>query len=65
MKILLNGKNHEVQNAQLSELIEELGYAEAFIGVAVNGEVVPKTRHPKTVLLEGDRIEVIAPLQGG
>jgi len=65
MKILLNGKKHDVRSTQLFDLIEELGYAKAFIGVAVNSVVVPKAKFLKTQLFEGDRIEVIAPLQGG
>ena len=65
MKIRLNGKKRNVQNARLSDLIAELGYREAFVGVALNGEVVAKSRHRDTDVLEGDHIEIVAPLQGG
>ena len=35
------------------------------IATAVNGEFIPKTQRLDIVLSEGDRIEVVAPMQGG
>jgi sulfur carrier protein len=31
----------------------------------VNGKFVPKTARAKATLAEGDRLEVLAPMQGG
>jgi sulfur carrier protein len=35
------------------------------VAVAVNGEVVPRTDWPATVLRGGDRVEVLSAAQGG
>lgn len=35
------------------------------VAVAVNGEVVPRTRWAGTALVDGDRVEVLTAAQGG
>ncbi|HLS18697.1 MAG TPA: sulfur carrier protein ThiS [Paracoccaceae bacterium] len=65
MKILLNGEEREVNAARLSEVLVELGFAGATIATAVNGDFVPAAERTNTELAEGDRLEVVAPQQGG
>jgi sulfur carrier protein len=65
MRILVNGASREIRAADLSGALEELGYAGAVIATAVNGEFVPVTDRSTAGLTEGDRIEVLAPMQGG
>jgi len=35
------------------------------VSTAVNGEFIAAAQRARTVLAEGDRIEVVAPMQGG
>lgn len=65
MRILVNGASREIGAADLSAALEELGYAGAVIATAVNGEFVPAADRQASRLAEGDRIEVLAPMQGG
>ena len=65
MRIILNGEPREVRAARLTELLEELGLAEARVATAVNEDFVPRAARADTVLEEGDRLEVLAPMQGG
>jgi sulfur carrier protein len=65
MKILLNGKEREIEASTLKLVLEECGYAEAVVATAVNGKFVPKTARVDATLREGDRLEVLAPMQGG
>jgi sulfur carrier protein len=65
MRILVNGAWRETVGAQLSAVLEELGYGEAVVATAVNGEFVAAGVRGRTHLAEGDRIEVLAPMQGG
>jgi len=65
MRILVNGASREVGAADLAAALEELGYAGAVIATAVNGEFVPAADRQASRLTEGDRIEVLAPMQGG
>jgi sulfur carrier protein len=35
------------------------------VAVAVNGEVIPRSRHAGTELTEGARVEIVKAVQGG
>jgi sulfur carrier protein len=65
MKILVNGAWHEIGAAQLAAALGELGYGGRTVSTAVNGEFVAAGTRERTVLCEGDRVEVLAPMQGG
>ncbi|MEM1383555.1 MAG: sulfur carrier protein ThiS [Pseudomonadota bacterium] len=65
MKIELNGQQTELAAATLDQALEELGYSGAVVATAVNGDFVPRGARTETLLSDGDRLEVIAPLQGG
>ena len=65
MKITLNGVEHNIAARNLVNALSELGYDESTIATAVNGEFIPKTRRSDIVLNDGDRVEVVAPMQGG
>jgi len=65
MKILVNGAWRELRAGELAGVLEELGYGDSAVSTAVNGEFVPCGARPATALAEGDRVEVLAPMQGG
>ena len=65
MRILVNGAWRETVAAELSTVLVELGYGGAVVATAVNGEFVALGVRPRTRLAEGDRVEVLAPMQGG
>ncbi|HET9106875.1 MAG TPA: sulfur carrier protein ThiS [Steroidobacteraceae bacterium] len=65
MKILVNGDSREVRAADLSGALEELGYGGAVVATAINGEFVPAATREAARLADGDRVEVLAPMQGG
>jgi len=65
MRILVNGASHEVGAADLAAALEELGYGGAVVATAVNGEFVPAAQRRTARIADGDRIEVLAPMQGG
>ena len=65
MNITLNGAPHEVRSTRLSDLLAELGFAHARVATAVNGDFVPVPRRDGIELSDGDRVEVVAPQQGG
>ena len=65
MKITLNGTLTEVRAETLSAVLDELGYSEARVATAVNERFVPTTARGQTTLAPGDRVEVVAPRQGG
>ncbi|MFD1914426.1 sulfur carrier protein ThiS [Halodurantibacterium flavum] len=65
MKIEINGQAQEVAADNLHDLVAELGLTAARIATAVNGEFVPSSARATRPLAEGDRVEVLSPMQGG
>lgn len=65
MNILVNGKRREVASTELQSLLDELGYGGAVIATALNGEFVPIDARSISGVTEGDRLDIVAPMQGG
>ena len=65
MKIRVNGDEHEIASGTLSEALNELDFGSAKIATAVNEKFVPATLRATCELAEGDRLEILAPMQGG
>ena len=68
MRIELNGEVWELPaGATLDAAVRETGAEQGARGVAValDGEVVPRGEWPATALREGQRVEVLAAIQGG
>lgn len=65
MQIFLNDDAHDIEPDTLAAALEALGYGGRKIATAVNGRFVAAAARPRTTLAEGDRIEVVAPMQGG
>lgn len=64
MKIVLNGEPRVVAAETLAALLEECGFS-GRVATAVNEGFVPASLRIAHVLNEGDRVEVLAPMQGG
>ena len=62
---VVNGERVQARAATLGDLIAELGYGGAKVATAVNGAFVPQRTRFETRLAAADRIEIVAPRQGG
>lgn len=65
MKIIVNGKLRDSDATTLAALLDRLGKGQAKVATSVNETFVPKTLRAATHLHDGDRIEIVAPRQGG
>jgi sulfur carrier protein len=66
IRIVLNGAERRFeQPLAVSDLIVQMALAGKKIAVERNGEIVPKSAHGSTLLLEGDRLEIVAAVGGG
>jgi sulfur carrier protein len=65
MKLVVNGEPQEVLAATLAEALQSLDLGEAKVATALNGEFVPARARAVTLVKDGDRIEIVAPRQGG
>lgn len=65
MRIVVNGAWRDTRAANLEAALKELGYGDSVVATALNGEFIPAPSRTAVWLAEGDRLEVLAPMQGG
>ena len=66
MEIQLNGEPHQLSPAQrLTELIAELKLSDKAIAVAVNRQIIPRSRWAEHALQAGDKVDVVRAIGGG
>lgn len=65
MKITVNGDPCEVTSDNLNAALAELGYDAGRVATALNEAFIPVTARDGHPLSPGDRLEVLAPMQGG
>ncbi|HIM94560.1 MAG TPA: sulfur carrier protein ThiS [Campylobacterales bacterium] len=66
MKISVNGeiKEFDIDNLTVKKLLEELKYGKG-IAVALNETFILKTKYEETTINDGDRVDILSPVQGG
>jgi sulfur carrier protein len=66
MKISVNGEIKEFNREclTLNELLEEMQFGEG-IAVALNETFVLRTTYNDTNISDGDRLDILSPVQGG
>lgn len=65
MKVSVNDEPIETAVIHLSDLLDELDYKGEWLATAVNAELVTAEERGSYQLQEGDRIEILSPMQGG
>jgi sulfur carrier protein len=65
MRVIVNGQAREIASQRLDALLGELEYEGTHFAIALNYDVLPKSRWAETTLQHGDEIEIITPRQGG
>ena len=65
MKILVNGAWRNTGATDVATALHEFGYGDAVVATALNGQFVPSGSRTEARLVEGDRLEILAPMQGG
>jgi sulfur carrier protein len=65
MKIIVNGDARNVREPVLDAALQELGFGDSVVATALNGEFISASARSSTSLEDGDRLEVVAPMQGG
>ena len=64
MKITINGNSQLIQANNLEDLLLELKY-QGTLATALNENFIPLNERKKTILKDGDRVEIVAPMEGG
>jgi sulfur carrier protein len=65
MRVIVNGEPREIASSNVDALLSELEYEGTHFAIAVNYDVLPKSKWTETQIKNGDEIEIITPRQGG
>ena len=66
IRVTVNGQaQHFEQPLAVAALLANMALAGKKVAVERNGEIVPKSAHPTTLLADGDRLEIVAAVGGG
>ena len=66
IQIFVNGAAQRLEAPlALSELVERMALAGRKIAVEKNGEIVPRSAHGSTLVLDGDQLEIVVAVGGG
>lgn len=65
MRVIINGEQREIASTRVDALLGELEYEGTHFAIALNYDVLPRSRWAETALKTGDEIEIITPRQGG
>ncbi len=66
IQIIVNGKDVQLERAlSVNAYLDHIGLRGRRIAVAVNSVVLHEDEYEKTVIGDGDRLEVVRPIGGG
>jgi sulfur carrier protein len=66
MRIRINGEPADMPDGlTVAGLIEQLKMTGQRLALELNGEVVPRSRWPETLLADGDQTEIVRAIGGG
>ena len=65
-KIQLNGNSYEINSGtNLNKLLDQLKIQNNKVAIEVNGEIVEKSKYPKLILNNNDKVEIVHFIGGG
>jgi len=66
VQVTVNGSPRRLEHpVPVSELIESMSLAGKKIAVERNGEIVPRSAHASTLVVDGDSLEIVVAVGGG
>ncbi|MFZ6876157.1 sulfur carrier protein ThiS [Undibacterium sp. Di27W] len=65
VEIQLNGEKRQLVSSLLADLIADLNLSQQTIAVAVNRQIIPKSRWTEHQLQVDDKVDVVRAIGGG
>jgi len=66
MELIVNGQPRTLDDgATVGALVAAVAPQAGRVAVELNGEILPRSEHPKRSLRSGDRIEIVQAIGGG
>lgn len=63
--VQINGKFEDVTGTSLEEYLIKNGFDSRMVAVEKNGSIIKKADYSKTMLLDGDVVEIVSFVGGG
>lgn len=63
--VKVNGESQDLAGKTIAEYLAETKYDRNRIAIERNGDIVPKAEYDKTLLADGDSLEVVSFVGGG
>ena len=65
ISVMINGETFAAKARRLDVLMSEFSFEGDWLATAVNGELVRREARASFLLSDGDRVEILSPMQGG
>jgi len=66
MRLVVNGQTRQLSDgATLKQLVDQFGLSPTRVAVEVNRELVRRANYERTVLHDGDQVEIVTLVGGG
>ena len=66
MELIINGELRQINESQnLAELVKELDIQSPNFAMALNQQVIPRSKYESTAIKENDQIEIVHAVGGG
>jgi sulfur carrier protein len=66
MQVRINGQFRQLSGpTSIESLLQELGYRDHFVAVALNQQCIPKQQFQDKLVTDQDEVEILAPMAGG
>lgn len=65
INVYFNDECHQIKSQSLHEFLLHKNHRDLHFAIAINNQFIPRTAYSTTLLDEGDRVDVIVPMQGG
>ena len=66
MELIINGELRKINESQnLGDLVKELDIQSPNFAIALNQQVVPRSKYESTAIKENDQIEIVHAVGGG
>jgi sulfur carrier protein len=66
IQVTVNGAPHRFETPlDIRAMLEKLSMAGKKVAVEKNGEIIPKSLHQQTLLVDGDQLEIVVAVGGG
>lgn len=65
INIYFNSEAQQIQPQVLQDFLLQKNHTDLHFAIAINNKFVPRAVYSTTLLRDGDRVDIIVPMQGG